>query len=252
MRGLLTLLFAAAAMTAACSSDTADPPTTPSPGTSRLAIAPQPDFLIIGTSLTLEARLTEGTSPPRLVPADWSSSDGRVVAVDRTGRVTAVAAGSTTIRAAFSEQTATLAVRVAPDFAGTWTGVRRVTACVHPRPDFCVASYPTNSVVTTTLVLTQARDRVSGTLRFSPPPLSSASAAVTGTISDTGRLTLDGTIISTPASGATVTLGALADWRTEIEPATGVLRGSFVEARTDADGTAWRVSWDFQGLTRTP
>jgi hypothetical protein len=250
MRGLLTLLFAAAAMTAACSSDTTEPPTTPSPGTSRLAIAPQPDFLTIGTSLTLEARITEGTSPPRLVPADWSSSDGRVVAVERTGRVTAVAAGSTTIRAVFSEQTATLAVRVAPDFAGTWTGARRVTACVHPRPEICAASYPTNSVVTTMIVLTQARDRVTGTLRLSPP-LASPSSAVTGTIGDSGRLTLDGTIISTPASGATTTLGTIVDWRTEIDSTTGVLRGSFVEARTDADGTAWRVSWDLQGLTRT-
>lgn len=251
MKGRLTLLFVAAAMAAACSSDS-DPPTTPSPGTSRLAITPQPDFLTVGTSLTLEARLTEGTSPPRLVPADWSSSDGRVVAVERTGRVTALASGTTTIRAVFSEDAATLAVRVAPDYAGTWTGPRRITACVHPRPDVCAASYPVNSVVSTILVLTQARDRVTGTLRFSPPPLPSPTAAVTGTIAEGGSLALTGTIISTPSSGASTTLGVLADWRTEIQPATGILRGNFVEARTDADGTTWRVSWEIQGLTRTP
>jgi hypothetical protein len=46
-------------------------------------------------------------------------------------------------------------------------------------------------------------------------------------------------------------LGTLAEWRTEIETTTGILRGSFVEARKDPDGTTWRVSWELQGLTRT-
>jgi hypothetical protein len=249
MRGRLTLLFVAALAAAGCGSDSEKPPTTPTPNP-RLAIAPQPDFLTVGSSVVLEARLTEGTSPARVVPADWSSSDGRVVSVDRTGRITALAPGTTTIRATFAADTATLAMRAAPDFAGTWTGTRRVTACIHPRPDVCAASYPLNRVVSTTLVLTQARDRATGTLSLSPP-LASPSAAVSGTISETGRLPLDGTIISTPSSGASTTLGTLADFRLEIEAGTGIARGSFTEARADADGTAWRVSWEIQGLTRT-
>jgi len=104
--------------------------------------------------------------------------------------------------------------------------------------------------VSTTLVLTQARDRATGTLSLSPP-LASPSAAVSGTIAELGRLTLDGTIISTPASGASATLGRLADFQAELEATTGILRGAFAEARTDADGTAWRVSWEIQGLSRT-
>jgi hypothetical protein len=249
MRGRLTLLFVAALAAAGCGSDAETPPTTPTPNP-RLAIAPQPDFLTVGSSVVLEARLTEGTSPARVVPADWSSTDGRVASVDRTGRITALAAGTTTIRATFAADSATLALRTAPDFAGTWTGTRRLTACVHPRPDVCAASYPLNRVVSTTLVLTQARDRATGTLALSPP-LASPSAAVSGTISESGRLPLDGTIISTPSSGASTTLGTLADFRIEIEPGTGIARGSFAEARTDADGTAWRVTWEIQGLTRT-
>ncbi len=249
MRGRLTLLFAAALFVAACGSDDDTPPTSPTPG-ARLTIAPQPDFLTVGSSVVLEARLTEGATPPRLVPADWSSSDGRVAAVDRTGRITALAAGSTTIRAIFEADTATLAMRAVPDYAGTWTGTRRVTGCVHPRPEVCAASYPTNRVTATTLVLTQARDRATGTLSLSPP-LTSPSAAVSGTIAELGGLNLDGTIISTPSSGASATLGTLADCRVEIEPATGIMRGSFAEARTDADGTAWRITWEIQGLART-
>jgi len=249
MRGRLTLLLVAALCVASCGSDDDQTPTTPTPG-GRLAIAPQPDFLTVGSSVVLEARLTEGTSAPRVVSADWSSTDGRVVAVDRTGRVSALASGTTTIRATFGPDTASLEVRAAPDFAGTWTGTRRVASCVHPRPEVCAASYPTNRIVPTALVLTQARDRVTGTLSLSPP-LASPSAAVSGTIAQTGGLTLDGAIISTPSSGASTTLGTLADFRVDIEPSTGILRGSFTEARTDPDGTAWRVGWEIQGLTRT-
>jgi hypothetical protein len=249
MLGRLTLLFVAAMCVAACGSDDEAPPTTPTPS-ARLAIAPQPDFLTVGSSIVLEARLTEGTSPARVVAADWSSTDGRVVAVDRTGRISALASGSTTIRATFGADTASLAMRAAPDYAGTWTGTRRVVACLHPRPEVCAASYPINRTVSTTLILTQARDRATGTLSLSPP-LASPSAAVSGTIAELGRLTLDGTIISTPSSGASTTLGTLSDFRVELDPTTGIMRGSFAEARADADGTAWRVSWEIQGLSRT-
>jgi hypothetical protein len=256
MRRLAQRFVVAAALLAAagCGSDSdPDPtPTTPSPGTGRLSIAPQADVLTVGTTIPLEARLTTGTTGmtfTTVVQAEWSSSDGRVVAVDRLGRVTALAPGTTTIRAVYESDSATLAIRALPDFAGTWSGPRRVSACVHPRPDVCAASYPLNRIVATTLTLAQARDRATGTLLLSPP-LASPSSAVTGTIDTTGRLALDGTIISTPASGATTTLGVLSEFRGEID-ATGILRGSFVEARTDADGTQWRVSWDIQGLTRT-
>ncbi len=71
MQRRLTLLLMAALCAASCGSDEETPPTTPTPG-ARLAIAPQPDFLTVGSSVVLEARLTEGTSPPRVVPADWS------------------------------------------------------------------------------------------------------------------------------------------------------------------------------------
>jgi hypothetical protein len=252
MKGRLTLLFVAALIAAACgSNDDATTPTTPTPA-SRLAIVPLADFLTVGSSVLLEARLSEGGTTGRttVVAADWSSADGRVVSVDRSGRITALAPGSTTIKAIYGTDTASLAMRVVPDFAGTWTGSRRVTACLHPRPEVCTASYPTNRVVSTTLVLTQARDRATGTLSLSPPA-ASPSAAVSGTIAELGRLTLDGTIISVPATGATTTLGALADFRVEVEAGTGIMRGSFAEARVDSDGTAWRVTWEIQGLSRT-
>jgi hypothetical protein len=242
-------LLCSTILSAACGSDgDTDSPTSPSPGTSPLTIAPQTDFLTIGTSLVLQARLTEGTTA-RTVAADWSSQDGRVAAVDRTGRVTALAAGTTTIRAVFESNSATLSLRVAPDFAGTWTGPRRVTGCLHPTAGFCDANYPINRQFATTLTLTQARDRVTGQLLFSPPT-ASPSAAVSGDIAAGGQLTLAGTIISTPATGAVTTLGTLADWRSEIEAVQPILRGSFTELRTDGNSTQWRVTWEFVGLTR--
>jgi len=240
------LVIALAVLAAACSSN--ETPNDPSPGTSGLAIAPQPDFLTVGTSITLEARLTR-VNPPRVVQADWSSADGRVVSVERSGRINALAPGRTTIRAVFEDQSATLDVRVTPDFAGTWTGQRRITACNHPRPDFCAANYPPNFQAPTTLVLTQSRDRVTGTLSLSPPR-ASPSSSVSGSMTEIGVLALDGAIVSTPASGASTTLGTLQNWQSQIEPATSIQRGSFVEARVDTDGTAWRLNWELTGLTR--
>jgi Bacterial Ig-like domain (group 2) len=236
-------------LVAACGGDDTTP-TSPSPGTGTLVIAPQTDVLTVGASLVFEARLTSGTLAVTVVAADWSSQDGRVAAVDRLGRVTALAAGTTTLRAVFEGQTATLAVRVVPNFAGVWTGARRVTACLHPSPTFCATTYPPGRQFQTSLTLTQARDRVTGQLSLAPPA-ASPSAAVSGDIALGGQLALSGTIISTPATGAVSTLGTVADWRSEVDAVTPtILRGSFVEQRTDSDATQWRVSWELVGLTK--
>lgn len=248
MRAKAGLLIAVVFLASCGGSD--ESPTSPSPGTGTLAIAPQTDFLTIGTSLVFEARLTEGTNAPRIVAADWSSQDGRVAAVDRQGRVTALASGTTTLRAVFDGRTATLDLRVAPNFAGTWTGQRRVVACLHPSPTVCSTTYPPGRQAATTLVLTQARERVTGLLTLAPPA-TSPSASVTGDIAPGGQLVLTGTIISTPVSGATTTLGTLVDWRSEIDVVQPtIFRGSFVEQRSDSDLTQWRVTWEFLGLIR--
>jgi hypothetical protein len=97
-------------------------------------IAPPPDFLTVGSSVVLEARLTEGTSPPR---ASWPTGPARTAASPpsiRSGRVSALAPGSTTIRATFGADTASLAMR-APDSPapGPATGASRPAPSIRAR-----------------------------------------------------------------------------------------------------------------------
>jgi hypothetical protein len=219
-------------------------------GSSTLTIVPATDFLTIGTAVTLQARLAESGATPRVVCGVWSSDDGRVAAVDRQGRVSALGSGTTTIRATFEGQVATQSLRVTPDFGGTWNGPRRVLSCVHPTPTVCTTSYPNGSQFATRLVLTQVKERVSGTLIFTPPS-GPQTATLAGEISPTGQLSLVGTISTSGSGGSISLIGSVQDWRTEIHAVQGVLLGSFTEQRLETNGTAWRVSWEVFGLART-
>jgi hypothetical protein len=231
----------------ACGSDS---PTDPSDGTNTLTIVPATDFLTVGSTVTLAARLSQTGSAPRVVSAEWSTDDGRVASVDRQGLVSALGSGSTTIRATFEGRTAAQALRVAPDYAGTWVGVRRVVACVHPTPTFCSTNYPFAQQFDTRLVLAQAKASVSGTLQFTPPA-ASPTATLTGAITSAGQLPLVGTIATSTSGGAVTLVGSIDDWNSQIDPVRAVMIGSFTEQRLDANGTAWRVSWELQRLSRS-
>ena len=129
----------------------------------------------------LEARLTEGASPPRLVAADWGSATA--ASPWQRPRLRA-RPGSTTIRAMFGADTASLTMLAPPDFTGTWTGVRRVTVCVHPAGLLrgVVPGQPHGGD-------DAGPDPGAGSRHgHAPlsPPLGLTAAAVSGTISDSG------------------------------------------------------------------
>lgn len=239
---------------AACGNDTS--PTTPSPpGAGTFVISPQSDFLTVGAVVTLQATLTESNGVPRVVAAEWSTEDGRVVGIDRQGRMSALASGTTNVRAVFEQRTATLAVRVAPDFAGTWSGRARVTACVNPVPTICQRDYAVGTQFVTRVTLVQARDQVVGTL-YTPysaalttiPPLV-VDATLSGRIDLGGRLPMTGTLVGPTPTAPPV--GTIADWRTEIDTTQPILRGSYTEVTTATTGTS-SITWEFIGLTRGP
>jgi len=234
-----------------CGSET---PTNPSPPASgSLAITPQADFLTLGTAVTLQATFTPTTGAPRIVSASWSSDDGRVAAVDRDGRVTALAAGSTTVRAGFEQLTATLAVRAAPDFAGTWAGRARVAACSNPTPSICQRDYAIGTQYVVAVTLAQSRDQVVGTLYA--PYLASLPTVPTPVVDGTlsGRIELGGTLPMTGVLvGPTPTsppVGTLTDWRTQIDTTQPILRGGYTETMPVTGGIS-SITWEFIGLTR--
>jgi hypothetical protein len=234
----------------ACGSDTpTDPSPNPTPGT--LTISGQTDFMTIGSAVTLQATLPPSTSA---VAADWSTDDGRVAGIDRSGRLTALGSGTTTVRAAYQGNTANFAVRVAPNFAGTWEGRVRVTACTTPTTTACQA-YPTSAQFITRVTLVQNRAQVVGTL-YQPVPASLPSipqwltdATLSGQIELAGRLPMTGILVgSTPTSPS---IGVIANWATEIDTTQPILRGSYNEVITST-GSAATISWEFIGLQRLP
>ena len=247
---LLVLALSCAGLTA-CSDDTPTSPT--NPGNNALTIVGQTDFLLIGAVVTLQATRTTTTSA--VVAADWSSDDGRVAAINRQGQLTALASGTTTVRATFEQQTASFVVRVAPNFAGTWEGRARVTACTAPTTTICQPTYAVGTQFVTRVTLVQNRDQVVGTL-YTPYPASLPTIpplVVDGTLSGRieigGRLPMTGTLNGpTPTSPSA---GTIDGWRTEIDPTQPILRGSYTEVNTATAGNT-TISWEFIGLTRLP
>jgi hypothetical protein len=245
----LILLFVCA-IAAACGSDS---PTEPSPTPGTLTIIGQTDFMTIGAVVTLQATLTSTTSAT--VAADWSTEDGRVAGIDRSGRLTALGSGTTNVRAVFEGKSATFAVRVAPNYAGTWEGRVRVTACVNPSPSVC-QTYSLGSQFVTRVTLVQNRAQVVGTL-YQPYPANlptipqlTVDATLSGQIEVAGRLPMSGVLVGpTPTSPP---VGVISDWRTEIDTTQPVLRGSYNEVTTTATSGPASISWEFVGLQRLP
>jgi hypothetical protein len=256
-RALVFLLAVSCVALTACGDDTTTPTTPTQPGTNTLTIIGQTDFMLIGSVVTLQATRSATTSS--VVAADWSSSDGRIAAIDRQGRLTAQASGTTTVRAVFENLSASFEVRVAPSYAGTWEGPARVVSCTNPTPTVCTGAYAPGTQFVTRVTLVQNRDQVVGTL-YSPypavlptipptiPPLV-VDATLSGRIEIGGPLPMTGTLVGpTPTAPA---VGTISNWRVVIDATQPILRGSYTEVTT-ATGTSGSasVAWEFVGLTR--
>lgn len=237
----------------ACGDDTTSPTTPTQPGTNTLTIIGQTDFLLIGSVVTLQATRSSTTSS--VVAADWSSSDGRIAAIDRQGRLTAQASGTTTVRAVFENLSASFEVRVAPSYAGTWEGPARVVSCTNPTPTVCTGAYAPGTQFVTRVTLVQNRDQVVGTL-YSPYPAALPTVpplVVDGTLSGRveigGALPMTGTLVGPTPTAPTV--GTISNWRTVLDATQPILRGSYTEVTTGTGTTgSASVAWEFIGLTR--
>jgi alpha-amylase len=111
---LVILLFAATVTFAQT------PTVTPTPTVLCVVIRPMMPSIPVGATLqlTLEESLT--TWPWRTVTAtSWTSSDTKVATVSSTGLVTAVAAGTSTIKATFNGMFATEIVTSTPPVSKT-------------------------------------------------------------------------------------------------------------------------------------
>ena len=100
----------AVTLTAACGGDSTAPP----PGVTRLELSAEAVTMELGRSVQLHATPRDAMGASVAASVTWSSSDPAVVAVNGTGLITALAAGSSTVTATAQGVRATVPVEVLP------------------------------------------------------------------------------------------------------------------------------------------
>lgn len=200
-----------------CNSST---PTAPTPPTPPVVVSPLPPvsaivaMSVLGnqwiatTSAPVQmiarvyTRISSGDAPGEYVDdtehVEWSVDSPTVAQVDRHGRVTPIASGTVRVTARLGDRSGINTIRVLPDYAGTWSGEYRISACTGAQDfrtcgrlmvniiDGQPARYPF------TLVLSQDRDQVSGTLTDSN---GQRGYPVSGFVRLSGALVLEATVL---------------------------------------------------------
>jgi hypothetical protein len=117
------------AIVACGGSDTSSPAGATTTVTSVSVTFPAGGTIFIGNAVQFEARETLSNGTTRVATsATWGSDAPGVATVSQTGLVTAIAAGQATIFADVNPR-GTLAIRVFPDFGGSWTGNEILAGC---------------------------------------------------------------------------------------------------------------------------
>jgi hypothetical protein len=206
------------------------PPVSPSPlpaGPDALVILPALSGITLGASATLAAVVTSGGVPGRPVAASWASDAPDVAPVQADGHVYGSQFGETTIRAAYETFTASLPLRVVPDYAGHWSGWHRVTRCIRisgSAPSTC--RFIEGGRFGLRIELTQNGATLSGLIDFldKSNTVLIERGIVQGEIDVTNSLVLTGTTVGGGQS-------TLSEWTTALSVDTGQMVGGFVRNR---------------------
>lgn len=220
--------------------ESAPTPTTPS-GT--LQVTTPASTLRAGDSTQL-AVVAPGAGAP-VATVTWASSDASVASVSAGGLVTARRAGRATITASTGAASGQVALRVVPNFAGTWRGplFRAQPSCA-PTSTALVCAAGTSAEVLrapVTLLLTQTAGTVTGTLVDGLEP--QLVVAVEGRVDDIDVLVLDGRSAAPPGTApAPVRRLTVSAFRASYDPTLGTISGSFVLAADRLNGPGAFVS----------
>lgn len=184
---LTPILLAIATMgVSACSDDAPTMPTSPTPTVGSVSIVPGTDWLTLGSETPFSAFVTMTSGVGQTMGASWQSSNASIAEVSGRGVVRAMAPGRATITASASGASATRAIRVAPDFTGTWSGRAVVVSCVNVVGTGCTeAPGMANNLGA---VLSQSRELVSGMMQ-----VRAIAVGVDGSLAESGSVTLNGT-----------------------------------------------------------
>ena len=245
---LVTTVLAGLALLVAGCDNNSSTPTSPSGGS--LQITTTRPILRAGETALL---VMSGTSSAPVTNATWTSTDTSVLTVSATGVATAVRAGRVTVTASSGTSTGTLALRVVPDYQGTWSGGLarvQVTCSVASASPLCVPGAPTAG--TLTLRVVQTGDQLTATLVDSAEP--TLTVPLTGQVQADDQLALAG---SGPAGSPTVRAD-VTTMRATIDAALGSMNGSYqwLVARAPASGgtfqTDYQAQVQFRDIRRGP
>jgi hypothetical protein len=186
------VLFAACLFIACGDDSPANSPTAPSASAvSSVTVSLQNDTMYLG----LVQQATASTVPPGLA-GTWASMNPAVASVDSSGGIRGVSSGSTEITYTVGATVGRAALRVVPEYAGTWVGSYSVTGCtdtgIFTRLDFCKNFNRTGLDVAMRATWTQSGTEVVGRIGIAPNwPDSEAN---TGRIEANGRMVFGATI----------------------------------------------------------
>lgn len=220
LRFRVPALAAALALTWLAAAGCGSSSSTPTSPSGTLQITATRTVLRAGESLPLT--VTSGGTA--VTSATWTSTDTTVVTVSPSGQATAGRPGRATVTATTASGTGSLALRVVPDYDGTWAGgVARPQLTCNPASTSAICAPGAVTTGTITLRLTQVGSQVSGTLLDSAEPL--ALVPLVGQVQDDDLLALAGRV-EVPASAPTLRVEA-ATLRASLDAALGTITGSY-------------------------
>ena len=251
-------IFIAAALIAAACSDAADRLTSPGDPQSSLGLPNHAtaDTLQVGATRQLTAALRERRGKTKATPTVWTSSNASVATVTNTGLVTAVAAGSTVIRAAnnIEFQQATIVVLASADQGPTAADTTTSAPTGDPATP---PADPTTPPVDTTTPPSHGDPAPTAPTGQTPPPAAPADTPSTGSTTpppaytspfaapalpqsyvNTAPVPVTGTSIVVPAGGNFQAALDAAQPGDEIVLAAGATYSGNFELRNKS-GTGW-------------
>ena len=156
------------------------------------------DIVLAGNTATATATATLSNGQTQAVTAGFRSDAQSVATVTDSGTVTGVANGEATITVAAGGREATKRIRVAPNYAGSWSGQQRITSCTATGDFIGICEYEGGFIgVNFPIALTarQAGDlTVSGefTVEGVPFPTFTTAIDAQGAIAFAGSASMDG------------------------------------------------------------
>jgi hypothetical protein len=242
-----TAIAGLALLLAGCDNNSTTP-TSPSGGA--LQITAPRSVLRSGEAQPLTVTSSSGAPVVGLI---WSSTDSSVLTVGATGIASAGRAGSATVTATSGSSSGSLALRVVPDYQGTWSGsITRIqlTCSTGSTSPLCAPGAPTGGTVT--LRIQQTGDQISAVLNDSAEP--TTQVPLLGQVQADDQLALAGRVDS-PAASPTQRV-EVATLRAGVDVALGAMSGSYqwLVDRAPAAGGAlqadYRAQVQFRDLRR--